>query len=327
MGIYATGTTARTTMYGFPEALLKQREVVRGNDKHFELKNGARLNVGDYACMYAPIYDEDDEGKKEPEHTLYAYSWHDSGVAAFLSSVHPPNDASVLRRDTLSFKFRGVEAQPTRKRLLRETFDGALFYNMFMCGVDTNDNMRARYFTQKPSMKWWHGIFYWMLDVGCINAYILYCMANGIDRRADSQKSGRYDFLVELVKQLAGIDETEQSGRGAMPASRSLGSPSSLLSPESVAGSSKKRKIALDHNGHIQGICSGAEPIPFKLYPRYADRKHGPKCVHCFNVLNKGDSASKSRNVCLGCGEPVCDTHWWHWPPHKARLDAKGFKL
>ena len=248
-------------------------------------------------------------------------------MAAFLSSVHPPNDASVLRRDTLSFKFRGVEAQPTRKRLLRETFDGALFYNMFMCGVDTNDNMRARYFTQKPSMKWWHGIFYWMLDVGCINAYILYCMANGIDRRADSQKSGRYNFLVELVKQLAGIDETRQFSGGSAPASWSLGSPSTVFSPRSAAGSAKKPRVTTDDNGNIQGMCSGAEPIPWKLCDRYQDWKKGPRCKHCVNVLKKGHSASRVRHVCLGCGEPVCDTHWWHWPPHKARLDTFGIKF
>jgi hypothetical protein len=69
-----------------------------------------------------------------------------------------------------------------------------------MAGVDTNDNMRARYFSQKGSKKWWMAVFYWMVDVAFINAYILWCLGNGKDRRKDARHGGRsilYDFMID----------------------------------------------------------------------------------------------------------------------------------
>ena len=47
-------------------------------------------------------------------------------------------------------------------------------YTQFMCGVDVADQLRASYSCQVPSHKWWHRIFFFLLEVIVVNMYIIY---------------------------------------------------------------------------------------------------------------------------------------------------------
>ena len=47
-------------------------------------------------------------------------------------------------------------------------------YTTHMRGVDVSDQLRASYSCQVRSHKWWHRIFYFLLDLTVINMYIYY---------------------------------------------------------------------------------------------------------------------------------------------------------
>ena len=47
-------------------------------------------------------------------------------------------------------------------------------YTTYMCGMDVVDQLRASYSCQVRSHKWWHHIFYFLLDMTIVNMYIMY---------------------------------------------------------------------------------------------------------------------------------------------------------
>jgi hypothetical protein len=49
-----------------------------------------------------------------------------------------------------------------------------LEYTTHMKGVDVVDQLWASYNSQTWSHKWWHRIFYFLLDMTIVNLYILY---------------------------------------------------------------------------------------------------------------------------------------------------------
>ena len=47
-------------------------------------------------------------------------------------------------------------------------------YNQHMLGVDKLDQFASYYSFLHKSVKWWRKVFFWMLEVAVINAYIIY---------------------------------------------------------------------------------------------------------------------------------------------------------
>jgi len=48
-------------------------------------------------------------------------------------------------------------------------------YNKYMGGVDHADRLRALYNVDRKSKKWWLRIFWGLLDITFVNAYVIYC--------------------------------------------------------------------------------------------------------------------------------------------------------
>ena len=44
-----------------------------------------------------------------------------------------------------------------------------------MGGVDLADRLRALYNVERKSRKWWHSIFFGLIDIMFVNSYIVYC--------------------------------------------------------------------------------------------------------------------------------------------------------
>ena len=143
MNINATDTTQRSSGKGFPADLLKVKEIKTEDGKTaFELGNGVKLKVGEYVCMEAKV--ESKSGGIDKCETIFAYAWFDSGMVNFMTTVDYPEDGTVPRRSVLTGKAAEEGGELTRERPERESMSAAVNYNMFMAGVDTNDNMRAR---------------------------------------------------------------------------------------------------------------------------------------------------------------------------------------
>lgn len=47
-------------------------------------------------------------------------------------------------------------------------------YNAFMGGVDTADRLRALYYVDRKSPKWWHTLLWGTLDIAFVNAFVIH---------------------------------------------------------------------------------------------------------------------------------------------------------
>jgi hypothetical protein len=111
-------------------------------------------------------------------------AWYDSGICIALSSRHGPTGSTVQRREKNNFE-KVVRTCP-------ELID---YYNRKMGGVDRADALRAHLTTIRRCRKWWHSIWYWILDTALINSKILYEETLFIKR-------SRSDFLHDLISSL-----------------------------------------------------------------------------------------------------------------------------
>ena len=68
-------------------------------------------------------------------------------------------------------------------------------YNRNMGGVDKFDQLKERYAIGRRSTKWWHMIFYYLVDMAIINSFIL---MNCAKRR----KIDQLTFRIYLARQL-----------------------------------------------------------------------------------------------------------------------------
>ena len=76
-----------------------------------------------------------------------------------------------------------------------------LFYNKTKGGVDTLDQMARTYSCKRMTRRWPLVIFYNMLNISAINAFII-----GKQLGLESAKKGRRKFLIQLAKELAGVN-------------------------------------------------------------------------------------------------------------------------
>ena len=47
-------------------------------------------------------------------------------------------------------------------------------YNLYMIGVDKLDQLMRYYSFFHKSVKWWRKVFFWVVEVAVVNAYIIY---------------------------------------------------------------------------------------------------------------------------------------------------------
>ena len=47
-------------------------------------------------------------------------------------------------------------------------------YNTYMLGVDKLNQMMSYYSFLHKTVKWWRNVFFWILEVATVNAYIIY---------------------------------------------------------------------------------------------------------------------------------------------------------
>lgn len=108
-------------------------------------------------------------------------AWQDNNVVLALSNVH-----TVDKVDDFREKERKRPAKTsTNGRIVRRVFGESYVkelqipcfiddYNQFMGGVDLANQFRESYETHKPTLRNWWPLFYWLIDVACINAYRLH---------------------------------------------------------------------------------------------------------------------------------------------------------
>ena len=72
-------------------------------------------------------------------------------------------------------------------------------YNEHMLGVDKLDQMMSYYSFLHKTIKWWRKVFFWVLEVATVNAYILYkVLAQKRGERPMSHLAFRRKLILSL---------------------------------------------------------------------------------------------------------------------------------
>ena len=101
------------------------------------------------------------------DHGMASVIWKDKKAVLLLSTHAMPVDLPGDSTSTVPRQTRAV-------RNLIPTSPIHLEYTTYMRGVDVADQLRASYSCQTRSHKWWHRIFWFLLDTTVVNMYIYY---------------------------------------------------------------------------------------------------------------------------------------------------------
>jgi hypothetical protein len=149
-GIYATGTM-RSNRVGIPEEF-KDTKSFNGRATQGEL-----------------------EWRMHDSRGIGCVLWKDKRPVLLLSSHAQP----------IGFPCQPVDVVPHRNGAIRDEIHSSPMhkeYTTYMRGVDVADQLRASYSCQVRSHKWWHCIFYFLLDMTIVNMYIMYLSILGRQR-------------------------------------------------------------------------------------------------------------------------------------------------
>ena len=134
---------------------------------------------------------------------LVATAWRDKKTIHLLSTADDPAAPAVQverkRRD-------GTRNNVSCPMVVRE-------YNAHMNGVDHADQLRSEHATYRTSKKWWHYVFWFLVDLAVANAFILFRESPHHQRQT---KTGRrkpwrqVEFRQALSKQLIGRVRTSR---------------------------------------------------------------------------------------------------------------------
>lgn len=161
--IYACGTV-RSNSKGLPPFMKKDAKTEKSMNRgefQFQVKNG-----------------------------IAAVKWKDNKAVNFLSSAHSPRQTSTVLRRLRNGKRIEVPCPQVVK-----------VYNRAMGGVDKFDQLHERYAVGRKSMKWWHRIFYYLVDLAIVNSFVLWKMQQPVQMQS---KTDQLTYRLKLARQLIG---------------------------------------------------------------------------------------------------------------------------
>ena len=162
--------------------------TIQTNRKNFPcvLKEKRKLNVGEYHFATSE--------------NLLAVLWHDRRDVFLLSTAHNQSVTSVMKRPKGSREKVSVPC-PTCVQ----------DYNMYMGGVDLSDQHLSYYsLTQRRTLKWWKKVFWRMIDISILNAWIIF-KANFPNSAIDSHRAFRIELIHQLVQPLLSLKASPEN--------------------------------------------------------------------------------------------------------------------
>ena len=144
-----------------------------------------------------PAFVKDPKCVKNPGDTVrmrkgnvQVIAWFDRRKVTLASNAHDASDTILTRR-----------ARPNTPRPEYSQPMAIKQYNLNYFGVDKNDQLRQYYSIASKAHKYWKYIFWFIVDVCAVNAYILYLLAPGGPR---PKLMSHKEFNLSLVRSLAG---------------------------------------------------------------------------------------------------------------------------
>lgn len=174
MKVHLTGTIMRNRK-GLPDQVRpKRKDDTNGkHKKETSSKSIMKLKKGEIITY-----------TKENKYSLLL--WKDSNEVTMLSTLYD-NTTKTVRRIIK----KGVTENVKKPTVVCK-------YNKSMGGVDISDHYISSYAFTRKSLKWWRKVFFWLIETGIVNAFLLYNMNEG------QGKVRQRKFRKELIKQLVG---------------------------------------------------------------------------------------------------------------------------
>lgn len=76
-------------------------------------------------------------------------------------------------------------------------------YNKSKAGVDKHDQIASYYPLQRKTLKWWKKMFFWLFQMGVVNAYKLYTLSI----RNTSDGMSFVTYMITIAKTLPSLKE------------------------------------------------------------------------------------------------------------------------
>ena len=125
---------------------------------------------------------------------ISVYKWMDSKPVHFISNYHGDTLTTVERK-----KYDG-------SRVTVQCPDVVKDYNEHMGGVDKHDAARQCYGSDRKSTKWWHRLFFGLLDMALVNAHILY------NEEMANENISMFDFVRNVALGLMTYSKRDERG-------------------------------------------------------------------------------------------------------------------
>ena len=199
---------------------------------------------------------------KQVDGSMMALKWMDKRPVMMLSTIH---DDSFVTKKRRSRAAPGGEEDILKPLVVEE-------YNKNMGGVDTGDQLLSYYGFSHRTLKWWRRLFFHLIDLAIVNAYILYLLSPCSGRRLTHAQ-----FRIELAKQLL-METVEES-----TAEQQRGPHSNPNPPSS--------RLTGRH-------------FPGKVSPTASGRQSRPDCVVCSRKKGRGRVSTTYK--CKQCHLPMC---------------------
>lgn len=118
---------------------------------------------------------------------IVIFKWKDNKVVYLASNYHG-NETTTIQRTSKD----GSKSNVMCPILVKD-------YNSFMGGVDHADRLQVLYCVDRKSKKWWLRIFWGLLDIVFVNAYVVYCQIFGQMDVLEVRRSIALGLMSECV--------------------------------------------------------------------------------------------------------------------------------
>lgn len=138
---------------------------------------------------------------------LVACLWQDKRTVCLLSTNSNPEMVTAQRKTKQGIVDKQIP-QPV------------IAYNSNMGGVDLNDQLRSYYPIGRKSKKWWRCTLWYLFEVACVNAFIVYRLTTV---RAGQKPMTHVQFQVEVARELLRGNISRSSRSKEFPSVSGLG--------------------------------------------------------------------------------------------------------
>lgn len=192
---------------------------------------------------------------------VLAINWHDKRQVSMLTTLHHGHMVDT-----------GKEDYRTQERIKKP--DVVVDYNINMRLVDKSDCQLASLECVRKTSKWYHKLFYHIIDISMLNAYNMYLVKTG---KRPKLREFSYNVVYQLLEKYGTVAPIARGRRQTVGPDRLLG----------------KDYITRHH----------LEYLPYTLQ---GGRRSQRRCHVCMNTKKRGRERKMVTTICKACDVPLC---------------------